>query len=126
MRKRIDLRITEEERLRLIIKADSAGYGGNISAYIRKMALDGLNVRVSLDMSGIREIGSLISNATNNINQIAKKANETNSIHENDVKQLRKEVVEIRGRLAEIEVDMDKRLKQQSNKIIKLIQDNGF
>ena len=123
MRKRIDLRLTEDERMRLEKKAETAGYK-NISAYIRKMALDGLNVRISLDMTAIREIGRLLSTATNNINQIAKKCNETNSVLEKDVKKLYKEVEALKSRIAEAEIDLDKRLKQQSGKIIKMIQDN--
>jgi len=60
---------------------------GNREAYIRKMVMDGYIVR--LDLSNVRELTRLLSNATNNLNQIAKRANETRSIYENDIMELR-------------------------------------
>jgi len=47
----------------------------NREAYLRKMVLDGYILR--LDLSEVREMTRLLSNATNNLNQIAKRANET-------------------------------------------------
>lgn len=125
MRKRIDLRLTEEEREKLEKRTASAGYK-NISAYIRKMILDGMNVIISIDTADIKEVGRLISTATNNINQIAKKCNETSSVHENDVNQLRIEVSEIRNRIAMLEVNMYDCLKQQSDKITQMIKKSGM
>jgi len=58
----------------------------NREAYIRKMILDGYIVR--LDLSDVRKMVQLLSNATNNLNQIAKRANETRSIYESDITDL--------------------------------------
>jgi len=58
----------------------------NREAYIRKMILDGYIVR--LDLSDVRKMVQLLSNATSNLNQIAKRANETRSIYESDIKDL--------------------------------------
>jgi len=58
----------------------------NREAYIRKMVLDGYIVR--LDLSDVRKMVQLLSNATSNLNQIAKRANETRSIYESDIKDL--------------------------------------
>ena len=58
----------------------------NREAYIRKMILDGYIVR--LDLSDIRKMVQLLSNATSNLNQISKRANETRSIYESDIKDL--------------------------------------
>jgi len=58
----------------------------NRESYLRKMSLDGYVLR--LDMSAIKEMTRLLSNATNNMNQIAKRANETRSIHASDVQDL--------------------------------------
>jgi len=58
----------------------------NRGAYLRKMALDGYEVRV--DFSDIRELVRLLRNATNNLNQVAKRANETKSIYSSDIKDL--------------------------------------
>ena len=58
----------------------------NREAYIRKMILDGYIVR--LDLFDVRKMVQLLSNATSNLNQIAKRANETRSIYEDDIKDL--------------------------------------
>jgi len=58
----------------------------NREAYIRKMILDGYIVR--LDISDIRKMVQLLSNATSNLNQIAKRANETRSVYESDINDL--------------------------------------
>ena len=45
---------------------------------ISKMALDGYVIQ--LDFSDIRELNRLLRNATNNLNQIAKRTNETDCV----------------------------------------------
>jgi len=55
----------------------------NCSAFIRKMSLDGYIVK--LDMEDIHEMIRLLRNATNNLNQIAKKANSGESIYGADI-----------------------------------------
>ena len=58
----------------------------NREAYLRKMVLDGYVVRV--DFSDVRELSRLLRNATNNLNQVAKRANETRSIYAADIADL--------------------------------------
>ena len=58
----------------------------NMSAYIRKMAVDGYIVR--LDLSDVRKMVQLLSNATNNLNQIAKRVNTDSSIFACDIKSI--------------------------------------
>ena len=65
----------------------------NLRAYILKMAIDGRVIYVELD--SVREMVCLLSNVSNNINQIARKANETGNIHARDVEVLRDKVEEI-------------------------------
>jgi predicted transcriptional regulator len=64
------------------------------------MALTGYVLR--LDMSEVRETLRLLANATNNINQIAKRANETRSIYANDMIQLREEVGNLRSQVSDV------------------------
>ena len=52
-------------------------------AYLLRMALEGRIIRVELD--SVREMVRLLSNATNNINQIARRVNETGSIYATDL-----------------------------------------
>ena len=70
----------EIDRLRQ--RMDEAGVK-NCSAFIRKMSLDGYIVK--LDMDDIHEMIRLLRNATNNLNQIAKKANAGDGIYGADI-----------------------------------------
>ena len=49
----------------------------NLSAYLRKMAVDGYIIH--LDMSDIQEMIRLLRICSNNLNQYARRANETGS-----------------------------------------------
>ena len=58
------------------------------SEYIRRMSLDGKIV--NLEMSNVTPVVNALRIIGNNINQIAKKANEINSIYAEDVEKLKK------------------------------------
>lgn len=58
----------------------------NRSAYIRKMAFDGYCV--NLDLTDMKEMVSLLRRCSNNLNQYAKRANETGSIYAEDIQDL--------------------------------------
>lgn len=80
----------------------------NMAAYLRKMALDGYCIR--LDLGDLKKVVSLMRYASNNLNQYAKKANETRSIYLEDIQDLKirfeqiwSELKEIHIRLASIE-----------------------
>jgi len=81
----IKVRLSEFER-DLVAEKMAAANIRNREAYIRKMILDGYVVR--LDLSDVRKMVQLLSNATSNLNQIAKRANETRNIYENDIQDL--------------------------------------
>jgi hypothetical protein len=61
----------------------------NMGAFARKMMIDGYHV--TLDLSDVRDMTRLLKNATDNINQIAKRCNETRSIYAADVEELRRQ-----------------------------------
>ena len=61
----------------------------NLSGYLRKMAITGYHI--NLDLSDVRELVSLLRRCSNNLNQMVKRANETRSIYEADVEDLRKQ-----------------------------------
>ena len=80
----------------------------NMAAYLRNMALDGYCIR--LDLGDLKKVVSLMRYASNNLNQYAKKANETGSIYLEDIQDLKirfeqiwSELKEIHIRLASIE-----------------------
>jgi protein-tyrosine-phosphatase len=83
--KQIIFMVTEQERALIEEKMKLANIR-NMRAYLLKMAVDGYVVR--LDLSDIRDMVSLLRNATNNLNQIARRANETRNIYEADIKDL--------------------------------------
>ena len=60
----------------------------NFGAYIRKLAIDGLIINV--DLSDVRDMVRLLRNIANNINQIAKRTNETRNFYAADVEELRR------------------------------------
>jgi hypothetical protein len=86
------LRVTKSDLARINEKMAELGIQ-NKSAYIRKMALDGYCVR--LDLSEVNELVRLLRICSNNLNQYAKRANETGSIYEADVRDLQKRMEEI-------------------------------
>jgi len=82
----ITFHVNDNERDLIAAKMIKAGIRSR-EAYLRKMSLDGYIIR--LDLTDVKKMVWLLSNATNNINQIAKRANETRSIYESDIKDLR-------------------------------------
>ena len=78
----IFFRVTPQERKQIEENMERAGIP-NMGAYLRKMALSGYIVQ--LDLTEMREFVSLLRSVSNNMNQIAKRANETRSIYETDI-----------------------------------------
>ena len=70
----IYVRVTKEEWKKIHDRMREAGMK-NMSAYIRKMALNGYLIH--LDLSDVREVLRLLRISSNNLNQYAKRANET-------------------------------------------------
>ena len=64
-----------------------------ISAYMKKMALGGYVL--TLDLSDLNEVARLQRINSNNLNQYAKKANETGSIYLTDIENLQRQQQEI-------------------------------
>lgn len=81
----VTFHVSEQER-DLIAQKMAAANIINREAYLRKMVLDGYVLR--LDLSAVNDMVRLLSNATNNMNQIAKRANETRSVYESDIRDL--------------------------------------
>lgn len=65
----------------------------NRSAYVRKMALDGYCI--NLDLTDMKEMVSLLRRCSNNLNQYAKRANESGSIYAGDIRDLQTRQSEI-------------------------------
>lgn len=77
---------TEEEAALIRERMASLGITG-LGAYFRKMGIDGYII--NLDLSDVRELVSLLRYCSNNLNQYAKRANETGNIYAADIEDLR-------------------------------------
>ena len=78
--------VTPEERDQIEAKMAQLGTN-NMSAYLRKIAIDGYVVQ--LDLPELREMVSLLRRSSNNLNQFAKRANETGHIYPEDLADIR-------------------------------------
>ena len=90
-------RVTEEEYAQIQARmalVDTC----NLSAFLRKLALDGRIVL--LDMDEIQTLVSLLRRTSANVNQIAKRVNATSRVYENDL-------AEIQNRLGEVWLALD-------------------
>ena len=90
--KQLIIRVTEEEKKYIEQKMKASGIN-NMSAYARKMMMDGLIFHI--DMSHFKESGPLLSRISSNINQIAKRVNATNEIYSEDINELKELMSEI-------------------------------
>ena len=81
----IILRLTKTEKNRIYEKMFSMGIR-SLSAYIRKMALDGYCL--NLDLPQLRRMAYLLQNCSNNLNQYAKRANECGKVYAADMEDL--------------------------------------
>ena len=95
-------RVTEEEYAQIQARMALVGTG-NLSAFLRKLALDGRIVL--LDMAEIKTLVSLLRRTGANVNQIAKRVNSTGRIYENDL-------AEIQNRLGEVWLALDEVLRK--------------
>jgi hypothetical protein len=85
---RITFRVSPSELERIRRKMAELGTE-NVSAYARKMTLDGLCV--NLDLGEVRELVSLLRRCSNNLNQYAKRANQTGRIYQEDIEDLKRQ-----------------------------------
>ena len=84
--------MSDQEYAQMCKKIESLGIR-NHAAYLRKMALNGYCIQ--LDLPEIRKMTSLLGRCRNNLNQYAKKANETGSIYEEDIRDLQNRLEKI-------------------------------
>lgn len=78
----LNFRVTEREKALIEEKMLALGTT-NREAYLRKIAIDGYIVK--LEVPELKEIVSLMRRTSNNVNQIARRLNETGRIYEVDI-----------------------------------------
>lgn len=84
--------VTKSDQERIHQKMVEVGIRSK-SAYLRKMALDGYCVK--LELQDVKEMVSLLRRCSNNLNQYARRANETGSIYAEDIRDLQERMNEI-------------------------------
>ncbi len=88
--RKIPLQFYVSEQERDLIQAKMELYGtGNMSAYLRKIAIDGYVVNLELPELG--EMISLLRRSSNNLNQLAKRVHETGRFYDADLEDLRRD-----------------------------------
>ena len=78
--------VSEKERELIAQKMEQVGTE-NLSAYLRKIAIDGFIIK--LDLPELREMISLLRRSSNNLNQIARRLNETGRFYPEDLADIR-------------------------------------
>jgi len=83
----IIVRVTEDEKA-LIEQKMALLKTSNMSAYIRKIAIDGYIINV--DHTDVKNHAAQLQHIGNNVNQIIKRMNQTGSLYRDDVVEIKK------------------------------------
>jgi hypothetical protein len=83
----IHMRLKQSDIDKIRRRMNEAGIR-NMSAYMRKMAIDGFVV--NLDLSDVKELVRLLRYCSNNINQYAKRANESGDVYKADIEDIKR------------------------------------
>ncbi|HGI5090425.1 TPA: plasmid mobilization relaxosome protein MobC [Streptococcus agalactiae] len=86
---RLEIKLTEEEK-DLFEEKRKLAKCKNMSHFIRKCVLEKEIYQV--DLEPFRDLQGLLSNATSNINQIAKRVNSTGIIYKDDINDMKKQI----------------------------------
>ena len=85
----IFLWVTEDEK-NLILKKMELMEITNMSAYLRKMAIDGYTIQ--LNVPELKELVSLLRYSSNNLNQLTKRVHETGRVYDKDLEDLNRKL----------------------------------
>jgi hypothetical protein len=80
------MKVTLEEKELIHKKMKQCGIS-NRSSYLKRMAL-GVYI-INLDLEEVREMTRLLSNFTNNVNQIARRVNQTGNIYAEELSEIK-------------------------------------
>ena len=103
-------RVTEEEQ-KMIKRRMAQTHIRNLRAYLLKMAIDGRVL--NLDLTHVQECSRLLRSVSNNVNQIAKRANEGSNVCAD-------EITDVKTQLGEVWEQQDKIIKSLA-KILEVV-----
>lgn len=92
-------KVSPEEEALIRKKMEQAGIR-NKRAYLRKMAVDGYIVHV--DMESVKELIRIVRPIAGNVNQIARRVNETGNLYGEDLDDLRRGCAEVQVKVLEL------------------------
>ena len=78
----------------------------NLSAYLRKMAVDGYVVQ--LDLPELKELVSLMRRSSNNLNQLTRKVHETGRVYDADLEDISRRQEQLWAGVKEILTQLSK------------------
>ena len=81
----VRFRVMPEEKAMIEEKMSQVGTS-NMEAYLRKMSIDGYILK--LDLQELKEMISLLRRCSNNLNQIAKRTNQTGRLYGEDLEDI--------------------------------------
>ena len=81
----VRFRVTPDEKAMIEEKMSQVGTS-NMEAYLRKMSIDGYILK--LDLLELKEMISLLRRTSNNLNQIAKRTNQTGRLYGEDLEDI--------------------------------------
>ena len=97
----IQLKVRVNQQEKEIIQQKMQQFGtNNMGAYLRKMAIDGFVLK--LDMDEMKEMLSLMRRISSNINQIAKRTNETGRVYDADLEEIQNQQEELWSAMREV------------------------
>lgn len=85
-------RVTAEEQAQIMKRMEEIGFP-SVRAYLLKMALNGYVI--NLDLADVRDCSRLLRNVSNNVNQIARRVNESGSVYAADLDDIKSRQDEI-------------------------------
>ena len=85
-------RVSPEEENMIKTKIEQAGII-SVSAYLRKMAIDGYVIK--LELPELPEMISLLRRSSNNLNQVARRVNSTSRIYAEDMEDMLRQQQEL-------------------------------
>ena len=90
----IYFKVTDKERALIERKMELAGVR-NMSAYIRKMCIDGYTI--NLQIKELDECAKLLRHTSNNVNQIARRVNSGGGVYPDEVDEITAKLTEASG-----------------------------
>ena len=83
---KLEFWVTPDEKAQIEQKMSELGTE-NLSAYLRKMAIDGYVLQ--LELPELKELVSLLRRSSNNLNQLTRRVHETGRFYDADLEDLR-------------------------------------